>query len=365
MIFGCVLLVVVTYLILIILLFIKVKSVELSNTKIDLEEVTLVIPFRNEVGNLPNLLNQLNLLKEIPISIIFVNDHSSDNSMELVKDFLNQNNKFKLVNLSDDFIGKKRAIQKGVEEAKTEFILTIDADVSISDDYFQKIRQLNHKYDMYILPVHPISSNFWSKIFSMEYLFFNAFNYLVTPFYVLSASGANLLFRKEAYLKNQEVVLSQNNLSGDDYFLLRAFQEDNRIIQVHDFSSSVIKTNESTNFKNYLAQRTRWLGKTKSNIQMKEFFLGLLILAFLWIPLGLSLYYILTQNYLIGLIFLIAQFVISFSILKKYLVSEKLNFMMLLFFLIFYPFLFLTTLIFSLIISPNWKGRTLRNNLIV
>ena len=60
--------------------------------------------------------------------IIFVNDGSSDNSMELAKAIINKDKKVRLIELSRNF-GHHKAVMVGLEHAKGNFVFLIDCDL--------------------------------------------------------------------------------------------------------------------------------------------------------------------------------------------------------------------------------------------
>ena len=50
------------------------KSRDSGKSTIPLEEITVLIPFRNEYANLKHLLTQIGGLKTNPVKFIFIND---------------------------------------------------------------------------------------------------------------------------------------------------------------------------------------------------------------------------------------------------------------------------------------------------
>ncbi len=95
------------------------------------QSVTVIICAKNEAENLqknlPFILNQ-----NYPnFEVIIVDDNSSDNTNEIIKaQQLITNNLF-LITISKEEkigLGKKYALQKGIEAAKNELILLTDAD---------------------------------------------------------------------------------------------------------------------------------------------------------------------------------------------------------------------------------------------
>jgi glycosyltransferase involved in cell wall biosynthesis len=82
-------------------------------------KVSVVIPTLNEGKNLSKVL------KDIPKSVdevIVVDGHSTDNTIEVAKKFG--------AKVFYDNVGKGSALRKGIEEAKGDIVITMDADCS-------------------------------------------------------------------------------------------------------------------------------------------------------------------------------------------------------------------------------------------
>ena len=91
----------------------------------------------------------------IKLEYIFVDDGSKDDVVNLIRKFINKNKSkstnYKIIKIPTNQ-GKGFAIKKGIKLAKNQWILTIDADISVSisqiKDWIKK-KYLNKKYDIY------------------------------------------------------------------------------------------------------------------------------------------------------------------------------------------------------------------------
>ena len=99
------------------------------NGNISLDNITVIIPFRNEAERLAGLINSILSSSQYVKQFIFINDHSSDNSSEIIQASLG-GLPYLIVDLPVHLAGKKQAIKFGINQATTSFILTLDADVS-------------------------------------------------------------------------------------------------------------------------------------------------------------------------------------------------------------------------------------------
>ena len=127
------------YIILIGIFIIGFDTIEVFNDE-SLNEVSkfsIIIPFRNEADNLPDLLQSiynLDYQKKL-FEILLIDDDSEDNSVEIINTFINKQSFdstrtniqiFKNNRTSDS--PKKDAIITAIHNAKNEWIITTDAD---------------------------------------------------------------------------------------------------------------------------------------------------------------------------------------------------------------------------------------------
>jgi len=92
---------------------------------------SFVIPIFNEAETIHELLARLNsLLSRIqePWEVIFVNDGSRDQSLELLKDQVDTDNRFKILSFSRNF-GHQIAITAGMDHSSGDAVIIMDADL--------------------------------------------------------------------------------------------------------------------------------------------------------------------------------------------------------------------------------------------
>lgn len=118
--------------------------------------LSVVFSFRNESLNLPTLLDRLERvlsgLPDLDYEIIFVNDLSSDNSMEILLDRRRNNPKIKIVNMSRRF-GITPCVLAGFEASRGEAVIYMDADLQ---DPPELIPELLAKYQSGVDVVHTV-----------------------------------------------------------------------------------------------------------------------------------------------------------------------------------------------------------------
>ena len=104
-----------------------------------INSLSIIFPLFNEEKRLPETFNDIekfNKKQRIKnIEYIFVNDGSIDNtSHEIVRFIKSQSSnkiKYRLISLKKNF-GKGYALKRGVEKSSFKWILTLDADISVS-----------------------------------------------------------------------------------------------------------------------------------------------------------------------------------------------------------------------------------------
>lgn len=237
------------------------KSYQNGN-KISLDEVTLLVPFRNEEKRIDGLLTSLKVSRVLPSQVIFVNDHSDDASCAKINIELEKFNNIQLLNLPSGIFGKKQAIRHGINHAKTEFILTMDADVYFDSTYFEALEKLAEA-DLYLFPAVLKAANPIHHLFEIDLLLINALNTglngVARP---IIASGANLLFKRKSFLEFDRFDTHKRIPSGDDIYLLRDFRDANADVRLVAKKLFQVETETPQSFKEFIHQRIRWIAKT-------------------------------------------------------------------------------------------------------
>ena len=257
----------------------KVKSessIQMSGIKI-----SVIIPFRNEAQNIANALEDLinQSYSTSDFDIILVNDHSIDNSADVVGTFVNANSNVVLLELQREK-GKKSALALGIEQASGEFILTTDADVRLNSDWVASIASeiSSSKTEMLVMPVQLDGVGFFGKIQELEHLSLQGITgsgvALGKP---VMASGANLAFKKQTFLDVGGYEGNQHLASGDDTFLLQKFHQRGHPIRFASAELLWVKTEAERSFLGFVRQRMRWGKKASSYILLYPKILAILV----------------------------------------------------------------------------------------
>ena len=269
-----VLLIILNYAVLIVAFIIGFDKIKLykSDSKIAVNSFSIIIPFRNEFNNLPELLSSLNKL-DYPIElfeIIFVDDDSNDNSVEIIKKIVSKSNiDIKVIsNKRNSNSPKKDAIETAILQSKFDWIVTTDADCIIPEKWlktFDNFIQINNP-KMICGPVtYKVNTSFLNNFQLLDFI--SLIGSTIGSFGInkpFLCNGANLCYSKKAF-NNVDGYKGNNNISsGDDIFLLEKMTS-NFPNQVHFLKSknAIVITKPQSTFKELVSQRIRWASKGK------------------------------------------------------------------------------------------------------
>lgn len=135
------------------------SGLHLSEEKSDVyPKVSLLIPARNEEATIGGLLIGLQQLDYPDFEILICNDHSSDNTEEILNWFAGEDERihwFLGEKLQDDWLGKNFACHQLAQKANGKYLVFLDADVELSKDAVSKAVSFFLKKNLSLLSVFP------------------------------------------------------------------------------------------------------------------------------------------------------------------------------------------------------------------
>ncbi len=344
----------------------QLKGLSAENT------FSIIIPYRNEAGNLPALLRSLSGIKypTEKFEIILVNDASKDNSKEICEAFLKD---FPLLNIRllenkrQSNSPKKDAIRTAIESSNFDYIATTDADCVIPANWLHffdaMIRENNS--EMIAGPVgfiqRTIKKPYFQNFEEMDFMSLQAST--IGAFGIEKAfmcNGANLCYKKALFLEGSGFSENEDLASGDDVFLLQDFRKKGKNVAFIKSEKATVFTNYQNNLHELIQQRIRWAAKTSAYTSVFAKFTGVIVflmnlsliiftvLAFmdLFSFQFLMLIFLLKFNADFILIFRAAKFMNRESLMRHYLWCS-----------IAYPFFSVYVAGLSLFKGYEWKGR--------
>ena len=94
--------------------------------------ISVIIPCYNEEESLPHFIKEMNKvmneMKKVKFELIFVNDGSRDNTLEILKSMAKDDKRVKYINMSRNF-GKESAMLAGLEKSSGDYVAIMDADL--------------------------------------------------------------------------------------------------------------------------------------------------------------------------------------------------------------------------------------------
>jgi len=366
---------------------------------------SVVIPFRNEAENLPELLNSLSELNypAPQFEIFMVDDDSEDTSVQICSAFITSHPEIQITLLENRRFSnspKKDAITTAINHAGFEYIITTDADCEVPKNWLQAFNEIILETDAKLVagpvkipdyptklaieevPVsNPIKLSDTSTILSSTkkkswLKYFHAFQEM--DFMSLQVSGAggfgfgkaflcngaNLCYEKSAFLKADGFSGNNDISSGDDVFLLQKFIEKKLPVFFLKCADAIVITKPQPDLASLISQRIRWAAKTPAYKSGFAKLVGLTVLLMnLSLVIGGFLILFGTINYLpflfafflkfnldFALLIHSARFFDSGKIIKNYFWSS-----------LIYPIFSSYVAILSLFTGYEWKGRKSRS----
>lgn len=99
--------------------------------------ISLIIPCYNEMESIPYFMKAINKVIDKmneKFELIFVNDGSNDNTLNLLKDIAKKDKRVKYISFSRNF-GKEAAMLAGLEASKGDYVAIMDADLQDPPEY--------------------------------------------------------------------------------------------------------------------------------------------------------------------------------------------------------------------------------------
>lgn len=330
---------------------------------------SIIIPFRNEANNLNALIHSLDNIN-YPTSffeVIFIDDFSEDNSVEIIQDYHWRNPiNFKvLTSLNSEGSPKKRALELGISKAEYDWILTTDADCIVPEFWLKNLNGFvdNNQPDMIIMPVLLKKEKAMNleliETLSLQLVTLGTFG-LGKP---VMSNGANFAFQKSAFITLNGYSGNSQIASGDDMFLLEKFLKSGLKVNYLKSTEVIVLTTPQNSIKDFIEQRIRWASKTGASNNMLLKFIGIVVLA---LNLSIVVALLLTMFQQVSII-CIAMLYIMKTVADLSLVERGYKFFsikqlvpQIMFGNLYYPFLNIYIAIRSMFGGFTWKDRNFK-----
>lgn len=280
------------------------------------ERVTVVLAAKNEANTIQSCLNNFLNQTYKNVDFIIVDDNSSDETANFIRSSeLYATGRLRLLPAIGK--GKKRAIKQAISEAKTNIILTADADVSYPKKWIEKM-VASYKNSAANLVIGPVKMSKDFTFQCMEYLSImgvtagSAGN--KNP---LMCNACSLAFSKEWYDKCD---VQLNVPSGDDMFLLESTKKLGGTVHYCNSLDAVVTIDGSKNIIDFFRQRARWTSKAPHYTDYSIISAGLITFTMQCLMLYI---YIMSFWNPILLLLILAKYIIDLLILVPVAIKYK------------------------------------------
>ena len=350
--------------------FYRIKEFTIEDQK-EVSNFSIVIPFRNEVQNLPALLEsifQINYPKN-KFEIILVNDDSNDGSVEIIENKLLECDRSDINvinNIRKSNSPKKDAIETAIVLSKFDWIVTTDADCVVPVNWLKSLDNFIQEESpkMIVSAVtYRLNNSFFEQFQLLDFI--SLIGATIGGFGIMKpflCNGANLCYSKEVFDEVRGFENNNNIASGDDIFLMeKVVNKYPKKVLFLKSQDTLVITKPQPSIKQLFAQRIRWASKATSYTNWFGKFIGLTVLLMnLWIVILLLLIMFKLSSWLIFLMVFSIKISLDFIIISKtlFLTKQSKNIIFYPLIAIFYPFFTVIIAFLSIFnISYQWKER--------
>lgn len=333
--------------------------------------VSVLIAARNEEKNIGLTLQDI-LNQKFPahlLEVIVVDDHSTDNTAEIVRSFSNQGVRLIQLNEKEPLNSyKKKAISEAINYASGELIVATDADCRMQPMWLNSMVSMYEKEDLLFIsgPVmYHNEKNLFERLQTLEFLYLIGLGAAAIGNKKASTcNGANLAYKKDVFVELGGFKGIDELASGDDELFLHKVAEryPDRVGFCKN-QAAIVYTEAKESLSSFLSQRKRWASKSTKYknkpivifgvcIWLFNVFLVISAVSALFNPsVWKVVYYCLSFKFLMELVFLLP--ISRFAKRSTYL--------------IYLPFLSLLHIFYLIFIGIAgnsgkylWKGRMVR-----
>lgn len=315
--------------------FVFIRNIRIGLTKLGYyktqsqidEYISIIIPFRNESNKILQNLKSIET-QNYPtdkFEVIYINDFSTDDSLEKLKNGITKENVFvhSMAESKFEKAHKKQAIEFGITKAKGSVILFTDADCTNSPDWIATmVAGFEENTALISGPVaFAESDSLFGRLQALEFsgLILSGAGLIGnnTP---IIASSANLAFRKSVFEEVGGYKDLMNLSSGDDELLMQKIAyKTNYDVKFCFSKDALVITDPNKNLEEFNQQRKRWASKgffyeNKSIVfqlvLIALFYIGLLVLPILGILIN-------TKFLVLFGVSLFVKIIIEYAVLEK------------------------------------------------
>lgn len=203
----------------------------------NLPSVSVIVPCRNEKGNIESIVNTMPKLCD-NMEIIFIEGHSKDGTLDEIKRVIEQNTEKNIQYYVQANKGKNDAVQLGFEKANGDILMILDADLTVQAKdlsfFYQAISSNKAEFVNGSRLVYPIESKAmpWLNFFA-NHFFARLVSWVLNQKVTDTLCGTKVLYKKDyEKIKNQRDFFSLSDPFGDFDLLFGAAKLNLKIVDV-------------------------------------------------------------------------------------------------------------------------------------
>jgi len=167
----------------------------------DSPSVSVIIPARNEQGNIPQLFQRVPTLCD-SMELIFVEGHSQDDTYHVIEQEIEKNPHVQAKLIKQTDIGKGNAVREGFELAQGEVLMILDADLSVPPEelnyFYEAISTCRAEFVNGVRLVYPMESEAMRFFNLIANKFFSyAFSWLLGQTVKDTLCGTKVLWKED------------------------------------------------------------------------------------------------------------------------------------------------------------------------
>tara|TARA_Y100001970_G_scaffold21701_1_gene24827 strand:- start:14 stop:1132 length:1119 start_codon:yes stop_codon:yes gene_type:complete len=191
--------------------------------------ISIIVAARNEENNIQNLLDSLlnQSLSHNNYEIIIVNDRSTDNTKEIIKQSCKKYKNIKLINISqtpENWTGKKWALYNGIKKSKGEICVQTDADCIAKKRWLELLTEHFHDPSIgFVSSLTPLigGNNLFEKLLCLDSIVQDGLSACILgKGLILSCTARSMAYRKSFFYAAGGYNEIKNIISGDDDLML-------------------------------------------------------------------------------------------------------------------------------------------------
>jgi len=330
------------------------------------KKISVVAAFRNEITNLPALINSLKdqNLDTALFEVILCDDGSDDGSGELAEKYCGSTPGFRYCKALAGESGKKTVLRKGIELCKNDIIVLTDADCVAGKNWLSSVLSFHENYSPALaagLVDITGSNNLSGMLQEMEFLSLTGSGAAATlmkrPIF---CSGANLSYSKTVFLELKD-PLNNRFVSGDDTFFMHNIKNnDSGNIMLIKSKAAIVKTKAALSMTEFFSQRLRWSSKALYYKDKDAIYTAVLVFLINAIIMIMPFIMLWAVNYWwLFAVVVILKGVADFLFLNDVMLyfGKRLNFFVFVTGEVLYPIYSVTIPVMALMGGFTWKGR--------